>query len=260
LANPRYSICITHFNNRPTVKQSLESLLNQIDERFEVVVVDNFSSDGSWEILQKYASLGTILLFRAKCSRGRGRQLAFEYSSGDYVISGIDLDVIFKPTLLRVIDHYHEACEGLLMGGGPVMAPREIIEGLGGWPDVQWGEDKYLWRKAADLGLATWVDRTYAIKGERRRFGGDRGSWYYLKYKYQCMRDVARVHGSLWRKIKQNPTLSGRVGLSVICLAGFVAAQFYKKYPSALGYRFARPQRRQESREKQYSLVEETTK
>jgi len=51
----KYSICITHYNNYPTVEASLNSILNQIDDNFEVIVIDNFSNDGSERILKNFS-------------------------------------------------------------------------------------------------------------------------------------------------------------------------------------------------------------
>jgi glycosyltransferase involved in cell wall biosynthesis len=51
---PIYSICITNYNSASSTKQSLESILTQLDKRFEIIVVDNRSTDGSLEILKEY--------------------------------------------------------------------------------------------------------------------------------------------------------------------------------------------------------------
>src|SRR2546428_13910234 len=96
--NPKYSICVTHYNNAPTLRQSLDCVLNQIDDRFEVIIVDNLSSDGSANILQDYSLREKITLIRRRCSRGRARQTAFENSSGDYVIANLDMDDVGRPS------------------------------------------------------------------------------------------------------------------------------------------------------------------
>ena len=107
-----YSICITHRNNKPTLKLSLDSILNQIDDRFEVIVVDSLSSDGSSEILREYARSGKIKLIEKKCSRGKGIQIGFENSSGKYIISNLDMEDIFNPCLLSLLREYHSKSEG----------------------------------------------------------------------------------------------------------------------------------------------------
>jgi len=71
----KYSICITNYNNKETISECINSILNQIDSRFEIVVVDNMSNDGSERILSEMAELGTIHLIRMKCSRGKEDRL-----------------------------------------------------------------------------------------------------------------------------------------------------------------------------------------
>lgn len=44
-STPKYSICITQRNNLETMRASLESILGQINQSYEVVVVDGESSE-----------------------------------------------------------------------------------------------------------------------------------------------------------------------------------------------------------------------
>lgn len=157
----KYSICVTQYNNGPTVKQSLESILNQVGDDFEVVVVDNKSTDGSYEILKNFEGMGRIKLVQAKCSRGKGREIAFENSSGRYIIANMDMDDIYKPRLRELLARYHAVAEGKLLltfskmksgywGGESItIAPRHLIEELGGWRDLQIFEDMELCCRAA---------------------------------------------------------------------------------------------------------------
>ena len=138
----KYSICITNYNARHTLRQCLESVLSQIDSDFEVVVSDNFSTDGSREILEEYAENGKIKLIIEYSNRGRGRQIAFENSKGDYIISGIDTDDVIKPVLKDVLRLYHEKHEGYMLSFGTIhIIPRHLVIDIGGWRDLQWGED-----------------------------------------------------------------------------------------------------------------------
>ena len=51
MESPIYSICICNFNMNNTLKSSLETILLQLNEEFEVVVVDDGSSDDSLNTL-----------------------------------------------------------------------------------------------------------------------------------------------------------------------------------------------------------------
>lgn len=166
---PLYSICITCRNNAETARESLESILNQIDDNFEIIVVDAKSKDGTTEILREYAEKGRIKLIVEKCSRGRGRQTAFENSKGKYIIANMDLDDVFAPKLKDLLEFYHKHCEGKLLltikgvskgirgEQNVTIGPRQVIEKLGGWRDLQWGEDWDIWSRAAKQSSFLWT-------------------------------------------------------------------------------------------------------
>jgi len=49
-----FSICTTTFNNAKRIRTCLESIIQAFDGLdFEIVVVDNYSTDGSYEIIQE---------------------------------------------------------------------------------------------------------------------------------------------------------------------------------------------------------------
>lgn len=154
----KYSICMICRNEAKTVRQSLDSILNQLDDTFDVIVVDSLSNDGSLEILSKYAKEDKITLIVKKCNRGVGRQIAFMNASSKYIISHMDLDDVFKPELKSLLDIYHSKYESYLLYvnkppnmGGLTIGPRELIDCIGGWRDLQYAEDWDLWARAAKI-------------------------------------------------------------------------------------------------------------
>lgn len=65
--NTLVSILIPVFNREHLVGESIESALNQTYRNIEVIVVDNCSTDNTWQVLQQYASSDDrIRLFRNK--------------------------------------------------------------------------------------------------------------------------------------------------------------------------------------------------
>ena len=207
--NPAFSICITHYNNGPTVKRSLESMLNQIDSTFEIVVVDNKSTDGSQEILQEYSDKGTLKLTSVRCSRGRGREIAFQRSSGDYIISNLDFDDVFKPRLREFLETYKSKCDGELLwarstdsrgfweGENFMISPRSLLSRLGGWRDLQFGEDWELARRAARVGSYRWTDfqllESMNSHAERKTPIGR------MRFRYERYRDLLRCGRSVFK-------------------------------------------------------------
>ena len=54
--NPLISIYTTVFNNANIVEKSIDSIISQLygfDRKFELVIVDNYSTDGTYEKLLK---------------------------------------------------------------------------------------------------------------------------------------------------------------------------------------------------------------
>jgi glycosyltransferase involved in cell wall biosynthesis len=50
----QFSICIPNFNYSGYIGETIESVLNQTYQHFEIVIVDNASTDNSWEVIQSY--------------------------------------------------------------------------------------------------------------------------------------------------------------------------------------------------------------
>jgi len=132
-----------------TIRQSLDSLLPQLDDSFEVVVCDNFSNDGSAEILEEYEAQGKLKLIRARCNRGEGRQIAFNHSQGEYIITGLDMDDTFKPTLPNILREYNaKHSEFMVVYETVAVIPRLVVEKVGGWMPLSAYEDVEFGRRA----------------------------------------------------------------------------------------------------------------
>ncbi|MEM0117535.1 MAG: glycosyltransferase family A protein [Conexivisphaerales archaeon] len=162
----KYSICITNFNSKKTIERSLKSIFDQIDESFEVIVVDSRSNDGSELYLRDMARSGSLKLIETKCSRGKGRQLALEKSEGTYIIAHMDMDEVFRPVLKQFLNLYHHVCDGKILVATDstgiwrqniTVGPRDTIMSLGGWRDLQFAEDWDLWSRAAQRDLYRWT-------------------------------------------------------------------------------------------------------
>ena len=55
--NPDVSVIVPTFNRRAMVREAVESALSQRGARFELIVIDDGSTDGSWEELERIAAL-----------------------------------------------------------------------------------------------------------------------------------------------------------------------------------------------------------
>jgi glycosyltransferase involved in cell wall biosynthesis len=194
-SNVRYSVCITSYNSASTIRESLDSILNQIDDRYEVVVVDSASKDGTWEILNEYSNAGKIKLVNKKSSRGRGRQTAFENSSGEYLVSNFDMDDVLAPTLNSFLEIYHKIAEGKLLTTSLqtdfFVAPRGLITNLGGWRNLNSCETWELTRRAAKAGSFAWT--IFPILKSTNKHPERKGGLRRYRFLYTRYRDEMRV-------------------------------------------------------------------
>lgn len=56
MPSPKVSILIPVFNRKEYIRECIQSALSQTFTNFEVIVVDNASDDGTWEICQQFAA------------------------------------------------------------------------------------------------------------------------------------------------------------------------------------------------------------
>jgi glycosyltransferase involved in cell wall biosynthesis len=95
----RLSAIVPVFNERHVVEASLErlfSLQNDLISDLEVIVVDDCSTDGTWETLQRIALREhRVMLLRHECNRGKGAAVrtGVEAATGDIcVVYDADLE------------------------------------------------------------------------------------------------------------------------------------------------------------------------
>jgi glycosyltransferase involved in cell wall biosynthesis len=53
---PKVSIVLPNLNNYRFLVERLDSIVNQTLEDWELIIVDSFSDDGAWELIQRYAA------------------------------------------------------------------------------------------------------------------------------------------------------------------------------------------------------------
>lgn len=144
--NPLVSILIPNYNKSPYLRQTLDSVLNQTYTNFECIIVDDYSTDNSWEILEEYASLHTrIKIFRRPEDRKQGgnaaRNFAIEQSKGQYV-AFLDSDDIWNPKRLEVAFEFLKASDVLSIFSGAIINRPNSIEKLPS-RDIREGESVF---------------------------------------------------------------------------------------------------------------------
>ena len=220
-------VLITHYEQRKTLRDSIESLTTQLSENDMIHVVDAGSTDGSFHILEELDYDDKInLLYRDGVSRGQGRQIAFEESDADIVVAHADLDTIFYPILHQLKDAYQcirsERGAGVLLVHGCCISDRSTIKSVGGWNDLQVHEDKDLWIRAD--GNATLYQMPVSVVQHHDNF-----EWESLMYRskrlYQNYRDAIRLgipSAALGKSYRQHQSISSWPSNAVLL---FIAAR-----------------------------------
>lgn len=99
---PRISVLTAVRNGERYLPSAIDSVLAQTEPRFELIVVDDESSDGTPSILEKYAaSDGRIRIFRNSCHGGIAttRNVALEHCRAP-LVAVFDADDVMMPTRL----------------------------------------------------------------------------------------------------------------------------------------------------------------
>lgn len=101
--NPPISIIIPVFNSEHYLAESIGSVLRQTFGNFELLCVDNASTDGSLRLLRKEAEKDPriVVLEEPHSGVSNARNTGLAHASGDYV-AFIDADDFISPSLLQL--------------------------------------------------------------------------------------------------------------------------------------------------------------
>jgi len=95
-----FSVIIPVFNRANLISQTLGSVLAQKTDDYEVIVVDDGSTDGTIEVLNQYSEVVTILRQTNK-GPGAARNLGIMHARGQY-IAFLDSDDLWFPWTLSI--------------------------------------------------------------------------------------------------------------------------------------------------------------
>lgn len=100
------SVILTVFNGEKFLKEAIESILNQTYQEFELIIIDDGSTDSTLQIIDSYHEL-RIRLIENGHNRGQSysRNLGIQKSKGEY-IAIMDADDIALPNRLEIQYEY----------------------------------------------------------------------------------------------------------------------------------------------------------
>lgn len=191
MSDPKVSVVIPNYNYGDFLSEALDSVLSQTFQDFEVIVVDNFSTDNSKEVIESKGSEKIrIIQFQNNGSIGAARNRGVAEAKGGFV-AFLDSDDLWHPSKLAVqftrtqaeadlsfhdLKHFgarsFSAFRGWSLGKNPlqrlasegnpiatstVLARKSVLIEVGGFPEATElvsVEDFALWLKMAHHGAS----------------------------------------------------------------------------------------------------------
>ena len=88
----RFSVIIPNYNNGEWIGKTLDSVINQTFQDFEIIVIDDLSTDNSVEVIRsKLRKQDTLIINESKRFNGGSRNVGILRAKGEYIIC-IDSD------------------------------------------------------------------------------------------------------------------------------------------------------------------------
>jgi len=163
MLNLLISVYTTVYNSVRTVEKSIESIARQLKGlSYEIVVVDNYSTDGTYEKLIELSSRYPVRTYRYRCSRGLGRRIAAKLSRGKYLVY-VDLDCIYTSSLRKIIEihlnsvYRDSKCLDILI------CPKTVLE-REGFIDLNRAEDVELFTRLSEKELVYTLPKIKWVK------------------------------------------------------------------------------------------------
>ena len=104
------SIIVTIYNTGKYLRQCVDSILKSTFQDYELILIDDGSSDGSGDICDEYASRDNRIVVFHKSNAGvsEARNTGLSMAKGDYILF-VDGDDLIHPNMIQVLfDAIHE--------------------------------------------------------------------------------------------------------------------------------------------------------
>ena len=115
----KVSVIIPVYNAEDYIHQCLDSLLQQTLKEFEIICIDDGSTDKSLQIMRDYENMDSRIIVKCQSNKGAGtaRNFGLQFAKGEY-LSFLDADDFFEPKMLEdcvdVMDTEHSDIAGYL--------------------------------------------------------------------------------------------------------------------------------------------------
>jgi len=205
MASPRISIVTVSFNQRAFLAAAMESVLDQDYENLEYIVVDPGSTDGSRDVIHRYASRIDRVVFERDQGAAEGLNNGFRHATGELfgflnaddvlfpgalaavaaaarssdadVLSGHSMMIDARGRTIRRLYSDHFSLKAVANGGCVLMQPSTFFRRAAldrvGYPDasLRYVMDFDLWIRMADHGRFCYLTdflSHYRLHGESK--------------------------------------------------------------------------------------------
>lgn len=183
----KISVLMTVFNAEPSLSIAVSSVLNQTWHNFELVIVDDASTDGSWELIKHFASEDRRIV-RHQNATNMGaylaRNKALALATGDFItvhdsahwahpqmlraqIESMLQDPEVKlslpamasvsPDMKYALGMSHKNVQYICMSGRAYLVRKPDLQRLGKWDGVAAGGDEEFLQRAGQI----WGDKAF---------------------------------------------------------------------------------------------------
>ncbi len=98
---PAVSVIMSVYNGEKYLRKAVDSILNQTFDDFELIIVNDASTDGTGDILKQYNDTRILIIDSiANIGRAKARNMAIKASKGNY-IAVMDADDISMPNRIE---------------------------------------------------------------------------------------------------------------------------------------------------------------
>lgn len=118
--NPKISVITPAYNTEKYIKEAIESILRQTFTDFEFIIVDDCSTDKTWEIIQNYAKMDSrIVASRNEKNLGiaENRNKGISLARGKYIVWQDSDDISFPNRLEKQYEFMENNLDVGICGG-----------------------------------------------------------------------------------------------------------------------------------------------
>ncbi|RDU68665.1 hypothetical protein CQA62_06065 [Helicobacter cholecystus] len=105
--HPFFSLIVLSYNKETFIEKCLQSCINQTFKNIEIIIVDDYSSDKTISILEKYQTIKYLSIIKNTANYGAfaSRVIGEQQAKGEYIIH-IDGDDFIRTTMCeRLYEH-----------------------------------------------------------------------------------------------------------------------------------------------------------